>query len=730
MKLHQIEDRVWIALGLPAAASLLIWPLHAKNPDPNFDLSTLHTQSVITASAEWIPYVDEADIAEGSALDFSVICGRRAEAGAFGRVVARGAHFEFERLPGVPQRFHGVNVCMTANFLAPEDAERFADRLMRMGYNSLRLHHHDGGLVNGSKNSTTPNPEQFRRLDALVAACSKRGIYITTDLYVSRRVPWREIGVSPAGLELKKPKHTFKDLLLFHEPAVSNYLAFARAFLGHVNEFTGRRYADDPAIALLSIVNEGNPGHHGAGFFRAFPGGEDAWRKWLAARKAEMPSVFGDVPDSLPKNTWIRKSKHNAAFSLFLTDLLIKFDNRVKHFLREEMGCKALVTSLNGGVNALCYQLAREGYDYTDYHFYFDHPSFIKSRWHLPSRLQNTSPMDICDLGVKHTALYRMLDRPTVATEFNFAGPNSHRCEGALLCGALVSLQDWAGMWRFAWSHSADGILRPQEVSRMGSFDVCGDPLNRAAERAMICLFVRGDAKPLSRTLAWVLPPERFRKVSKFSPYKPPEWSGAAWWFRTGSCVAQSAPAGSDRSVTYDEAYKVKRSDLVPAGIAPGDGQVAIDENAKAFRVMTPCTCGGFAQSGRFDADAIHVDLGTTNGTVWASSLDGVPLRESKRILVTHLTDLQNTGIAYANKERTILLDWGKLPHLVRVARAKIELEVSEGDWSAYRLSAGGRRLGRVPCSRVDGRLVFTAAVDADPANATMCYEVVKEECR
>ena len=42
-------------------------------------------------------------------LDFSGLCSKREIAGAYGRVIAKGPHFEFEKLPGVKQRFYGVN---------------------------------------------------------------------------------------------------------------------------------------------------------------------------------------------------------------------------------------------------------------------------------------------------------------------------------------------------------------------------------------------------------------------------------------------------------------------------------------------------------------------------------------------------------------------------------------------------------------------------------------------
>ena len=79
--------------------------LGAQNPDPNFDLSTLKTQVVIKASEEWVPMKNEVEIEKGSALDFSTLLGPREPVGKYGRVVVRGAHFEFEKRPGVPVRF-------------------------------------------------------------------------------------------------------------------------------------------------------------------------------------------------------------------------------------------------------------------------------------------------------------------------------------------------------------------------------------------------------------------------------------------------------------------------------------------------------------------------------------------------------------------------------------------------------------------------------------------------
>lgn len=112
--------------------------------------------------------------------------------------------------------------------------------------------------------------------------------------------------------------------------------------------------------------------------------------------------------------------------------------------------------------------------------------------------------------------------------------------------------------------------------------------------------------------------------------------------------------------------------------------------------------------------------------TVWASSLDGNPLAASGRILLCHQTDVQNSGAAFADDSRTVLLRWGQMPHLMRKGRADISLSLAGGEWTVYALDCAGNRRGVVPSHLQDGRLRFTADVARDPADATMNYELVR----
>ena len=127
-------------------------------------------------------------------------------------------------------------------------------------------------------------------------------------------------------------------------------------------------------------------------------------------------------------------------------------------------------------------------------------------------------------------------------------------------------------------------------------------------------------------------------------------------------------------------------------------------------------------------AGCLAADCGGVPATIWASSLDGKPLAGSSRILLTHLTDVQNTGTTFEDDTMRVLLAWGGLPHLMRNARAKVGLVLSPGKFEVFALDGDGSRRRAVPCVVKDGRLAFVADIGADPASATYMYEIVRRK--
>jgi hypothetical protein len=159
-------------------------------------------------------------------------------------------------------------------------------------------------------------------------------------------------------------------------------------------------------------------------------------------------------------------------------------------------------------------------------------------------------------------------------------------------------------------------------------------------------------------------------------------------------------------------------------------GEITIDAPGDRLTLDTPRTAGGFAPAGETirTRQGVQIAVQDTDATVWVSSLDERPIRDSGRLLVTHLTDLQNTEIRYAERARQTLLDWGRLPHLVRAGKAEVRVPLRQpAGYRVWALSTGGRRLAEIPTRSTAGELVFTADVAAQgDRGAVLCYEIAR----
>ena len=677
-----------------APGDRLVWKMRVSSPD---GIALASSKPVTIARGdEWIPLEYRKDPVPGSALDLSGMGFQDAPAGKHGWLRAVGGHLEFEGLPGVGQRFYGVNLCFSANYPDHDMADRLVERFVRCGYNSIRVHHHDGiwknafdarhagvegngdaasGRVHASGEGTeagsctpatsgggAPQCDDIDRLDYLLAKCFERGIYVTTDLYVSRKAPWRDIGIDRDGdMECQ----LYKTYVGLHDGAFEDWCKWARAFLEHVNPYTGRAMKDEPGMPLISLINEGklNMSWERAGKAKD-PVVREAWRRFCEERG--IPAEKFDPEPAAPG------SKDYA-------DMHHQFDEWVNRRVWEHcsafvrsLGCRALLTNDNNGR----WHGEGEGltplYDYVDSHFYVDHPAFLDKLWKLPSRCSNANPIRNELPAILHRGYAKGSAKPYTITEWNFSGPGRYRGMGGILTGALAAEQDWDGLWRFAYSHSNGNLLDGQ--GGPGYFDCVTDPLIAASDRASVCLF-----------------------------------------------LGASAPGTGE-----------------PGASAPGTGQAALvlDKANGTMVLESPLVCGGFAESGRIDAGPLSFNLCAASSralppavpaTLWVTSLDGAPVAESSRLLLTHLTDVQGEGARYADASRRILLAWGKQP-LVEAGAAEVELGLAEpGAYAVFELDTAGNRVAEIPARAHSGALRFTVSTNG-PRGGRIFYEIARRQ--
>lgn len=583
---------------------------------------TTDNQTYTVEGDGWVPIKMLKGVCPSGATDFSGWHVQDAPAGKYGWLRRVDGHFEFEGRPaGERVKFLGVNLVNSCCWPEKRQTDEIVERLVRSGYNTVRLHHFecDGGITSGTGDptGTTLNPETMDRMDYLVAKCIEAGIYVTIDLYSYRTISpavraemWKALGrTAPAKPAFQETKM----LIHLSDAGFENWKAYAGNLLCHVNPYTGRAYKDEPGMPLVCLVNEGAPE-----------------RSWFEGAKATDGDCMEVEERSLA---------------------------RMIGFVRS-LGVKALITDMNNGPHLPWKAAVREKWlDYFDNHFYIDHPQWMGARLRLPFRIRNIDILEYPEgeSSADRADAVRLPTMPYTITEWNFSGPGEFRYQGGLYTAALAVQGRWDGLWRFTYAHGIQNLFDTSK-SASNSFDVMLDPIQQASERALVALYLRGDAEGV-------------------------------------------------------------------------DGFSKIDRAAKTMTVDTPRTQGGFAHAGGcFATSGMNVRLDGTHAAAWAMSVDGKPLAESGRILLTHLTDVQNTGVQWGDSDHRIVLKRGGLPMLARNGSADVSLKVKAGDWKVYALGTDGGRRYEMPTAFADGRIRVVAHTARDLANATFLYELVKED--
>src|SRR5262249_46605883 len=109
-----------------------------------------------------------------------------------GFVRSAGESLMFE--DGTPARFWGTNLTAGALFGTDRDStKRAARRLSELGFNLVRIHHHDSPWVNPNifgdakqRDTKNLNPGMLERLDWWIKCLKDEGIYVWLDMHVQR----------------------------------------------------------------------------------------------------------------------------------------------------------------------------------------------------------------------------------------------------------------------------------------------------------------------------------------------------------------------------------------------------------------------------------------------------------------------------------------------------------------------------------------------------------------
>ncbi len=699
--------------------------------------------------------VNTADIQvkPGSALDLSGLAGVTGKpAGKFGRVIARSdGRLAFERRSEESIRFLGFNWIYgkfvfdvkMSDEAAFKNIELFSDLVVRQGYNIIRLHCLDSGLMAGSTAGDFQVPEQnWRRFDHLVKCFKERGIYLYVDLAI--------VGYYNGGWTPSVQKR-LRDRLYFEDGAREHWRTGVQMVLNHVNFYSGLALKDDPVVVCVLFYNEQDlstmpwMGYHG----KANLIWQQGFHRWLSRKYGTMEKVkaawndpetdrlkeIADIPFNGTERVPHGARRHD--MSLYYRDL----QNDLHTFYRkviEECGYQGLTTQYDSTKN-IRGTVLRTGADIVSMHDYGAHPS------------NSMRPGSVIGSGstVAGTIWYwrsinqtRLLDKPMMVTEYaqGFWNPYAH--EAGLAFPAYSAFQDYGAIM----VHSDAVALEHNKP--MDEFTHCLSPVFRANEFLAAHLFLRGDVKPARGLLEVKIDPEEsFRDGNAEDALNSDQaslalvtgfgvsCSPAAAIVRKADLVMLPRRGGAQivnteyTSTVVDGNPDGRESNerilarLKEKGVIPPDNRT--DFQRKIFESDTGELCMEAAKSrlsvttGRTEAVAHMgkepVDLSclkninsSVPALVAAVSVDGRPLGESRRIVLVYSTDAVNSGMT-VSVDRSLLHKQGALPILMQCGKLKCSLK-NPVPMELWALGLDGTKVERIPLEEHGG--VKEIAVD------------------
>lgn len=665
---------------------------------------------VMAADDEWREYALALEVAEGSALDFSWLA--EAPAGKHGAVIIKDGQMFFQDRPDEPVRFFGTNLINRAAYPTKETADLLAQRLRRLGYNTVRLHHVDRQLW--EPDSRTATAESLDRFLYLCAALKKNGLYLSIDIYASRRI--NQDVLSVLGKDIRD-KNWFKALVGVSPEAMELWKEQADELLFTPNPYTGIPLGHDPALMSICLVNEDaivemwDRSPEVAQLYR------EKFEKWLEATGQANASV----------------EQRQELMTRFLVESQTEQYRAMSAYLREK-GVTAPLSGLNWGDN-LPTMWTRTTLDYVDNHSYWNHPRYPQGIGNMPYSYQNESVLTADGKTPRELFPTRVFGLPFFVTEFNYCYPNPSRGEGGAVMGAYAAFQDWTGIYRFSYSGQETRVLN---VAAPGPFDTVTEPILQFSDRIIALLFLRGDVTPAKSTIAYQLPESPTGDIPARFPIP---------FSRLGLVTGLGSLApGSDfkadvvvDTLPTDDATALGIFDKLPdsfrGAFDPKDGEyvsetgeIRMSRQRQEFSVATPRSeVLVLPAEGKLDANRASARNASANpATVAVLSLDGEDLTTSQRMLLLHLTDADATGADYANQDRTVLQAWGRPPHLVRAGVVDLQLKgmTGTGKYTLYALNPDGSRADEVPITRNDDVLDLRLDVHAT-GQPVLAYELV-----
>lgn len=681
------------------------------------------------------------DHANGTAPDVSFL--DAAPAGANGPIVSRDGHF-YESKTGKRIRFFGVSFCFHENFPAHEDADRVAAHVAKLGFNLVRIHHEDDSNTALWDKSVpvyhTFNKTSIGRLDYLIAASKKNGVYVDLNLRVGH--PYTVDDGFPQSVRQISTGYIYKRIAQYDRQMIDAQKSFAREYLTRVNPYTGLSYTQDPCVATIEVDNEdsltwwimyGDPAKELASQPEPYRGELAAlWNAWLAKKYSStsalqiawaspegMVNTVVASRQSLENKNIDIPSQFNAAVRAdwihFLADTELSYANEMRSYLRDDLSVHVPITISQvyyGGAEGM---RREQGSDYTDMHAYWNNPKmdhgWSNSDWSFAND-SLVSELDRPQGDVLHKMTsQRVFGVPYTLSEYNDTAPSFYQSECVPIIASFGADQDLDMICVFDYGNYGGNNKNDQFDPFFG---VGNNPAKAAFIPAAAMMFREGEIDPAPmRTTLYLAP----------SSLLSGKGAGDLWTAQPNGqkpdLLGSQVGCQVDPNATQD---RIEISRVGPAQtsetsrIAGPSGAVYVSASRKAAAVA------GFVGGQSVKAGDVSLTFpafGDNFAAMTLTAMDQRDLAQSSRILVTVVGKAENTGMAWNSDFTSVNNNWGHGPVLIEPIACSVSIPTS-GKRTVRALDSSGKRARQIAAKYAVGAVTF----NLDPEYQTLWYEI------
>jgi hypothetical protein len=584
-------------------------------------------------------------------------------AGRHGVVTAVGEHLVFA--DGTPARFWGASLGAFALFATPrQNVARQARRIAELGYNLIRLNHHDSDWVNPNifnqayDDTRHLDPKSMDMVDWWIKCLKDEGIYIWLSMHEGRVLAAAD-GVTQGRAEIMRGHGHFWGLHYYNAELDRLMVEFQRAYLNHVNPYTGLAYKDDPAVAFILITNEDDLTHHFGNLM--LPDKNNPAHNAVFTQDYKAFAQKYGLPPERVFQTWVPGPS-----KLYLNDVEHQFNLRMIAGLRA-LGTKAAIVTTNCWDHVPLYSLpALTDGDVVDVHSYGSAEALTAN----PHREANY---------ISWMATAHVYGKPMTVSEWNVEYPKIDRFTGPLYVASIAALQGWDMVMIYNYSQ-----VSLQAPARDDVWSTFFDPALCGVMPAAALAYRQEHISPARTTYCLSLTAERL-----FDRALDPGTSATIRTLAEQSRLTIGLPAvkelpwlrisrpSQDTTVVTDP-----DRDFIPEGqsfVRSDTGELTRDWEQGIQTIDSPRTqaVNGWVGGKYLKTRDATFHLRTNKAVVAVSSADNQPLSESRFMMITAVA-------------RVVASPGGRTPLLSEPVEGTISVRVKPGNWELLALSRKG----------------------------------------